>query len=179
MLHRLRLTARRWPRLCLALVLVAFSSQSVAVALDWCLDAVGGTHVANVFAPCGDSPAHDGQAHDAHSLSHASPPGGAAPSDGAHPGAATAMPHCHDGVHPGAPGHPMHHVAATSDGASSLAATIVAVPVAACWQFVPHVAMLEASGAGTASLRLAAPPHAPPRPTLSGSIPGESSRLLI
>jgi hypothetical protein len=183
------MTARRWPRLCLALVLVAFSSQSVAVALDWCFDAVGGTHVANVFAPCGEREDPEaqsvaGHAHDARSGdddSRNDPPSAAAllPSGVAHAGAAATRPHCHDGLHAGAPGQSLHHVAASSDATSSLAGNILAVPVSACWQFVLHVAMLEVRATGTAISHCVATPQAAPRPTLSGAIPGDSSRLLI
>jgi hypothetical protein len=167
MLHRLQSTARRWPRLCLALVLLAFSSQSVAVALDWCLDTVGGSHVGNVFAPCGERHGEAGEVADAGQSGAAAAQGPAA----SH--------HCHGTPHDGAPGHTLHHVAASSDAASPLAAPVVALPVSACWQFLPRFAMLDASGAGTALPRRAATALATPRPRLSGAIPGASSRLLI
>ena len=158
MLHRLRNAAKRWPRLCLGLVLLTFTSQALAATLDWCLDAGESAHIANGLSPC------HGEA------------GGAGHHSGA-PAPSTA-PLSHGGDAGSTP-HRTLHVAASSDGSSTLASAMVPAPIAATWQFLSRVQWLATSGSGDAlRARPATLPDAR-RPAVSGAIPGESSRLLI
>lgn len=166
-LRRLRQTARRWPGPSLALVLLAFTSQSLATTFDWCLHGGDGAHVANGLAPC------DGQGEPA-AAADVTP----AALDAAPAAAAVAQPPCH-GVHAAEALPPMHHVAAASDGAFTPASTLAAMPVVVHWQFLPWVLSLESfvESVPLPSRRLSRPEAG--RPTLSDAVPGQSFRLLI
>jgi hypothetical protein len=166
-LRRFRQTARRWPGLSLALVLLAFTSQSLATTFDWCLHGGEGAHVANGLAPC-DGEGEPGAARDV----------GPDVLD-ATPGAAAVAPvPCH-GAHAGGAMPAMHHVAAASDGAFTPASTLAAMPVFAHWQFLPWVLALESSGKPAPTPSHRGPRFEAGRPTLSDAVPGQSSRLLI
>ncbi len=166
--------ARRWPGPCLALVLLAFTSQSMATTLDWCLHGGDGAHVAGGLLPCDGHRAArvDASEVDANQADGAKA-GAANP-----PSAAPASLPCH-GADAGGVAHPMHHVAASSDGASSPVSAVLALPVVAHWHFLPRVLGLECFGEPDVSHSGQGLRPEPGRPALSGAIPGESSRLLI
>ena len=165
MLRRLRQAARRWPGPCLALVTLAFSSQSLATTLDWCLHGGDGAHVASALVPCDDE--HDVAAQVALDAPDAGTVAATLP---------VASPPCH-GADAGP--HPMHHVAASSDGASSPVPVVAALPVVAHWTFQPWLLAPLPSGADDPPRSRGASWPDARRPRLSGAVPGESSRLLI
>lgn len=150
-LQRLQRTAKRWPGLCLALLLVSSVSQSLAASIDWCLHQ-GEVHVVSSVVPCEEmkapigAPCHGAAAHDA---------------------AAAAQ--------------RMHHVAAGSDGSVAPGMAGNALPVAALGQFSPRVVtlILSDTAAAVAAVRRSHPPPAATRPRVSDAVPGDTSRLLI
>jgi hypothetical protein len=178
MLLRLRQAARRFPGLCLGLLLLAFSSQSLAATLDWCLHAGEGAHVANGLVPCDDHAA---------STARGATPVAEGPSAGAPQGGGMAAPPVDGTAAPcraagaGSTLHPMHRVVASSDGASLLADFGLALPPAAPWQFLPRDRSLEVRGDDAIPRpgREPGPGSGAARPALSGAVPGQSSRLRI
>lgn len=153
MLPRVRKFARRWPGLCVALLLTAFASQGMAATLAWCLHGGGQDgHVTSAVKPC-----------------HA---GGQAREARHDPGAGHV--HCH-GEH-----HHAAHVAFASDAALGPATAIAAppAPLLLSWQQLPSVvALTESKWLPAPRWRPAIAPD--PRPRLSGAVPGASIRLLI
>ncbi len=80
MLNRLRRAGLRRSMLCIALSLVAFSSQTMASALGWCFHDDSGVHLASAYGLCDHAAeraaaAHhdcDGAAESGHAASHQS-----------------------------------------------------------------------------------------------------------
>jgi hypothetical protein len=64
-LQRLRQSVRRWPGLCVALLLTAFASQGFAATLSWCLHGSDDSHVTSTLQPC-DTVVADAESGHAH-----------------------------------------------------------------------------------------------------------------
>ena len=178
--------ARRWPGPCLALVLLTFTSQSLATTLDWCLHGDDGAHVASGLVPCDghgaarvDARAVDARAVDARAVDASTADATRLDAEAANtPSAAPASLPCH-GAAAGGAAHSVHHVAASSDGASSPASAVPAPALVAHWHFLPRVLALEFVDVPDNAPSRQDPRPDAARPSLSGAVPGESSRLLI
>ncbi len=167
MLHRLRIAAKRWPGPCLALLLLSFSSQSLADTFVWCLHAGDEVHLASGLAPCDDDAGSvaDGSVAGFVAGFVADSSGSGSPSFAAEPAPATAAWHS--------------EVEVATDGASASIAFVLALPCTSSWRFAPRAALDEARLAAAARPAGASPRTGHQRAAISGAVPGDSARLLI
>lgn len=154
-MQRCRQFVRRWPGVCLAVVLGACAAQSFAGMLSWCLHDRDGAHVTSAIEPChGPVAGHDGafvgqagEAADDAVRQHADAPGSL-------------------------------HVAAASEAASGTATALPAVPFNVVWLLPDPSCAPGAAGAHRLPRRAPSAGSAP-RPRLGGAVAGVSARLLI